>query len=127
MKWEWESDELHFNSLAQPVADSAVELLTEMFGPRCQGFIDDCECCRRWRLLDELIANPFTKLPGEQARQEGGYDNRRSGAARHAAKEAVAVETPPVPFEDVGDHEGRDQGGCDPPGDRMHVPGDEAE
>lgn len=29
------------------------------FGPRCVVFEPTCEVCRRWRLLDQLVQNPF--------------------------------------------------------------------
>lgn len=29
-------------------------MLEEVFGSRCPDFDADCECCRRWRLLDDL-------------------------------------------------------------------------
>ena len=37
----------------------AETMLEEYYGERCPDFHTDCECCRRWKLLDELTANPF--------------------------------------------------------------------
>ncbi len=34
-------------------------MLEENFGPRCPNFDGDCECCKRWKALDDLTANPF--------------------------------------------------------------------
>lgn len=34
-------------------------LLSEWFGTRCKDFDPDCECCKRWKLLDDMTENPF--------------------------------------------------------------------
>lgn len=54
---EWANDWFHFESLAPRAA--AEEFVREMFGERCPDYEANCECCQRWRLLDELLANPF--------------------------------------------------------------------
>ncbi len=33
--------------------------IKEFFGERCKDFEEHCECCKRWKLFDELIENPF--------------------------------------------------------------------
>lgn len=48
-----------FAAMAGQVRTVAETLLTEFFGDRCQEFDAGCVNCTRWRLLDELIANPF--------------------------------------------------------------------
>lgn len=57
----WSSDWLEFESLAMPVIAAAAHFLTQMFGERCPDYCDGCEVCRRWKLLDELTANPHDK------------------------------------------------------------------
>lgn len=29
------------------------------FGPKCKGFDENCECCKRWALAKKLTENPF--------------------------------------------------------------------
>jgi hypothetical protein len=57
-------DALYFAYLSGKVRAAANELLEEMFGPRCPYVESECgcnchECCKRWRLLDDLLENPF--------------------------------------------------------------------
>jgi hypothetical protein len=42
----------YVRTLAEP-------LLLEFFGERCPDFCDACVCCRRWKALDDLLANPW--------------------------------------------------------------------
>ena len=37
----------------------AETMLIEFFGERCPDFEVECECCRRWKLLDDFTENPF--------------------------------------------------------------------
>lgn len=31
------------------------------YGHKCKDFNPDCICCKKWKLLEELIENPFDK------------------------------------------------------------------
>ena len=53
------SDSDQFDMMASHVRTIADELVAEMFGPRCIDYVENCECCRRWKLLDDLLENPF--------------------------------------------------------------------
>ena len=53
------SDRDEFAMLAGHIVAVATGFLTEMFGDRCKDFEPDCECCRRWKMLDALVKNPF--------------------------------------------------------------------
>lgn len=55
----WGSDAVRWDAYAQPVQETGELFIAEWFGPRCKEFDPDCECCRRWRLLDQLLENPF--------------------------------------------------------------------
>lgn len=48
-----------FAMQARHIRTIAESVLTEYFGERCVEFDDHCDCCRRWKLLDDLTANPF--------------------------------------------------------------------
>jgi len=48
-----------FEMFARHVRAVASDMLTVAFGERCPDYDESCEVCRRWRLLDELTANPF--------------------------------------------------------------------
>jgi hypothetical protein len=37
----------------------AEAIIKTYFGERCPDFDKDCECCKRWKLLDQLFENPF--------------------------------------------------------------------
>lgn len=54
-----EQPQAEFELIAGHVRTIAEELLTTFFGPRCPNFEPGCEVCRRWRLLDDLLHNPF--------------------------------------------------------------------
>ena len=51
--------ELEFDSDAVCVLRAARKMLIKHFGERCPDYEPECECCKRWKLLDDLIANPF--------------------------------------------------------------------
>lgn len=53
-------DETRFRLFASYIRTLAERLLTEVFGERCDEFEASCEVCRRWKLLDDLLANPFS-------------------------------------------------------------------
>ena len=48
-----------FAMMAGHVRIIAETMLAEFFGQRCPDFEKDCECCQRWKFLDDLTANPF--------------------------------------------------------------------
>ena len=48
-----------FNNMASYVRIATEELLTDMFGERCDVYEPSCEVCRRWKLLDDLLESPF--------------------------------------------------------------------
>lgn len=52
-------EEQKFAMFAAYVRVVAESMLRVNFGERCKDFDPDCECCRRWKLLDDLTANPF--------------------------------------------------------------------
>lgn len=45
-------------------------LLEQHFGPRCADYEPNCCCCKRWKSLDDLIANPFSSALSVQGHQE---------------------------------------------------------
>lgn len=49
-----------FEMTARHTRTIAEVLLTEHFGERCPDFEPDCECCKRWKLLDELLNSPYS-------------------------------------------------------------------
>lgn len=51
--------ESEFATHAWYVTVVASGFLVEMFGERCLDYHEDCEVCKRWKLLDELVASPF--------------------------------------------------------------------
>ena len=53
------NDEREFDIMAGHIRTIAETMLVKFFGERCPDFEPDCECCRRWKLLDELTENPF--------------------------------------------------------------------
>jgi len=53
------TDYEEFEELARQVRDAARPLLEHFFGKQCTTFVEECEACRRWKLLDELLENPF--------------------------------------------------------------------
>jgi hypothetical protein len=55
----WPSLKLKHDSYVQGFYWAATQFVTELYGPRCTEFDPDCECCRRWKLLDDLVENPF--------------------------------------------------------------------
>ena len=57
----WRNDYTHFEALAQPVYEAGRHLLLEMYGPKCDTYDGNCVCCRRWRLLEQLVQNPFDR------------------------------------------------------------------
>lgn len=56
---ERNEDHETFSRDAQFVRLVAGGLLLEHFGDRCDHFEAGCACCERWKLLDQLLANPF--------------------------------------------------------------------
>ena len=60
------SDEERFDMMAGYLKAVSETLITEHFGERCPDFDPDCECCRRWNLMDQLIENPY-----KQSHQNG--------------------------------------------------------
>lgn len=48
-----------FFMMAEHLRVIGEEMLTEFFGERCPKFEPDCVVCERWKLLDDLTANPF--------------------------------------------------------------------
>lgn len=55
-----DSDEQTFLMMAGHLRTVAEAMLIEFFGEQCPDFEPDCECCRRWKLLDDLAQNPFS-------------------------------------------------------------------
>lgn len=39
----------------------AEKFLTKWYGERCPDFEPNCTNCKRWKLLDDLLQNPFEK------------------------------------------------------------------
>lgn len=52
-------DKERFAMMASHIRIIAETMLREFFGERCPDYQEDCECCRRWKLLDDLCDNPF--------------------------------------------------------------------
>ena len=50
-----------FNKQTNYIKAMAGIVLVEYFGERCKEFEETCECCKRWKALDDLIENPFDK------------------------------------------------------------------
>lgn len=50
--------ERQFRMKADIVYAVAMPLVIDEFGERCRTFDAKCECCRRWKLLDDLLENP---------------------------------------------------------------------
>ena len=50
-----------FDFSVEGFAPEVSQFLTHYFGEKCEDYEADCECCRRWRLFEELIANPFSQ------------------------------------------------------------------
>lgn len=59
MIWKYSSDHVEWQARTEYSHYAISLLLRDMFGERCKEYEEGCECCRRWRLLDELLANPF--------------------------------------------------------------------
>lgn len=59
MKEETEDPAKEFKMMAGHLRTIAYTLLVEFFGERCLDFEPDCECCKRWKMLDDLTENPF--------------------------------------------------------------------
>ena len=53
------SDREEFAKHARHIRTIAEVMLEESFGPRCPDESPGCPTCDRYRLLDELTANPF--------------------------------------------------------------------
>ncbi len=56
---EWKSEYQRFSHLARAVRVEAEVLLVQEFGERCEDYEPECLCCKRWKALDDLIANPY--------------------------------------------------------------------
>lgn len=54
-----------FDMMAGHVRTIATEMITEEFGPRCSGYEESCEICRRWWLLDSLLGPKGLRHPDE--------------------------------------------------------------
>jgi hypothetical protein len=54
-----ENNEIQFTADTLQLEALAKKVLTEWFGEKCPDYDPDCECCKRWRSLDDLIENPF--------------------------------------------------------------------
>lgn len=50
-----------FDSVAGYLRIVAESFLREQFGERCKDFEPNCECCKRWKLLDGLVKSPWEK------------------------------------------------------------------
>jgi hypothetical protein len=81
-KWPWlrppepdrpeqDQDGAKFAMMVSHLRIIAEEMLTEFFGPRCDDYEAGCGCCGRWRLLDDLTADPFTRSSEAPQRSEG--------------------------------------------------------
>jgi len=57
----WDAEErAEFLQHVANVRMFAVTFLKEFFGERCSNFFDPvCECCRRWKALDDLTRDPW--------------------------------------------------------------------
>lgn len=53
------TDHEEFEAHVVKVLNPARKFLIKWFGQRCEEYDPNCECCRRWRLLDNLLENPF--------------------------------------------------------------------
>ena len=51
--------EKDFTSTASYIREIAECMLDRHFGPRCEEFEPECECCKRWKALDDLTENPY--------------------------------------------------------------------
>jgi hypothetical protein len=47
----------------------AETFLEDFFGERCSEQEENCECCRRWKWLDLLTANPDEDTPSEKEKR----------------------------------------------------------
>lgn len=54
-----DTDKQEFGMMASHIRTIAMEMLEQHFGERCLEFEPDCECCKRWKALDDLVANPY--------------------------------------------------------------------
>lgn len=50
------SDDLKFLSDASDVRVLVGKFLKEWFGERCSEFDENCECCKRWKMLDAITS-----------------------------------------------------------------------
>lgn len=48
-----------FDMMAGHIRTIAETMLREHFGDRCPDFEPNCISCQRWKLLDDLTANPY--------------------------------------------------------------------
>jgi len=53
------TDEYKFACDANNIEHDAIKYIKKWFGSRCEEFEPECECCKRWKALDNLIENPF--------------------------------------------------------------------
>ncbi len=44
---------------ARRVLEIGNHFLGRWFGPQCADFEPDCECCKRWKLLEALVHSPW--------------------------------------------------------------------
>lgn len=52
----------HFEMMAGHLRTIAEPMLVAHFGERRFEFSPHCPCCRRWKLLDDLVENPYEKV-----------------------------------------------------------------
>lgn len=50
---------------ARPIIET---ILNTHFGQRCPDYCEDCEVCRRWKLMDDLLESPY--LDSDEATDE---------------------------------------------------------
>jgi hypothetical protein len=62
-----DEDQAKFDQVAGHIRIVAETMLVEFFGERCPDFEPTCECCKRWQLLDDLVANPFDEMIGSMS------------------------------------------------------------
>lgn len=55
------SDFDKFEKYAGLARTTASLLLEEFFGEKCDVYSESCPLCQRWKLLDQLLENPFDK------------------------------------------------------------------
>jgi len=88
---EWPSDKAEFDAGAR-TARAAIEPILEQWFGKCTDYDCSCEGCRRWKLLDQLLQNPFDDTKPQTAQKGGATicDATNSPKYAQATENAVA-------------------------------------